>query len=222
MRYFGGKARIAKHIVPILKQHREEGSVYVEPFVGGGSIFCSMDGPKVGFDVVPELVELLEMVRDGWEPPENITRRQYELAKSGEISGHLRAFIGFGCSFGGKWFGGFAQSKDRNYATNARNSLLKKAPGLNGEFAVKSFFDLDCSGCLVYCDPPYEGTTPPGSRCNFDSDKFWEHAQHLAQNNKVFVSEQSVPEGAKVVWESVVKTDMQSQNRKRHEKLVLL
>ena len=220
MRYLGGKQRIAKHILPFLQSLREPGQVYVEPFVGAASIFCKMDGPKVGYDVVPELVELLEAVRDGWDPPTSISKEQYLAAKEGQIDGALRAFIGFGCSFGGKWFGGFAQSKDRNYASNARNSLLKKAPGLGGEFAVKSFFQLDVEGCLIYCDPPYRGTTLPGTRNNFDSDEFWDYAKTLSKRNTVLVSETNVPEWSEVLWESVVRTDMQSKNRDRTEKLV--
>ena len=37
------------------------------------------------------------------------------------------SFVGFGCSFAGKWFGGYARSNDkRNYAKMAKNSLNKK------------------------------------------------------------------------------------------------
>lgn len=220
MRYFGGKQRLSNEIVQVLNSIREPGQVYLEPFLGGGSIFCKMDNPKIGSDVMPELIAFWQDVQEGWVPPDNVSRDEYLLAKEERITGGLRAFIGFGCSFGGKWFAGYASTEGRNYAQNARNSTLRKKPGFSGaEIILKDFFDWDVVDHLIYCDPPYEGKTKPGSRNSFDHDQFWDHVRYLSEENTVLVSETAAPDDFEVVWEKTVKTDMQQKNRRRSEKL---
>ena len=217
MRYFGGKARIASKIIPIITKSRK--GIYVEPFVGGCNTFCRMANPKIGMDIIPELIELWESIQNGWEPPRIVTPEMYKMAKEGLITGAERAFIGFGCSFGGKWFGGYARSAGRNYAENAYNSLMKKRPGIKGaDFRVQNYFTFDISDATIYCDPPYAGHVKPGTRSNFDHDIFWEHTKYLATKNTVFVSEVEAPFG-EVVWEQTVAIDMQTSNRMRTEKL---
>lgn len=219
MRYFGGKQRIAKKIVEILKYERK-GRVYLEPFLGGGSVFCKMDNPKIGSDTVPDLIEFWQAIQSGWLPPDTITKEQYEAAKEGLINGPLRAFIGFGCSFGGKWFGGYANTPGRNYASNAKNSTLSKREGFIGaKLLCKDFFTWNVKNYLIYCDPPYAGKIRPGTRQNFDTEMFWDHVRLLSEDNTVLVSETEAPEDFKVVWEKEVKTDMQQSIRKRTEKL---
>ena len=221
MRYFGGKARLAKPISSFLKSERASGQLYVEPFLGAGSVFSLMEGPKQGSDTVVDLIEMWQALQDGWIPPKDVSKEEYIAAREGLITGADRAFIGFGCSFGGKWFGGYAKTKDnRNYATNAHNSLMKKVPTIQeAEFSVDNFFDLDCSNCLVYCDPPYSGTTKPGTRTSFDVPKFWDKVRDLSLTNVVFVSEYEAPEDFAVVREKEVRLDMQTTDNKRVERL---
>lgn len=214
MRYFGGKARISSDIVAVLSRVREPNQGYLEPFLGGGSVFSQMKNPKIGSDVVPELIEFWQAVQNGWVPPDNITKEEYEKAKEGQITGPLRAFIGFGCSFGGKWFGGYANTPGRNYALNAKNSTLKKRPGfLGAKIILKDFFDCDIRGSLIYCDPPYIGKTKPGTRTSFDSERFWEHVRYLSRCNQVFVSEIVAPSDFKEVWTKSIKADMDQKSR---------
>lgn len=40
MRYLGGKARLARHIVPVMNV--PDGAVYIEPFVGGANVMMNM------------------------------------------------------------------------------------------------------------------------------------------------------------------------------------
>lgn len=223
MRYFGGKQRISKDIVAVLNGLRTEGQPYLEPFLGGGSIFCQMANPKIGADTIPELIEFWQAIQSGWEPPSDVSREEYIAAKDGLITDHLRAFIGFGCSFGGKWFGGHAQTEGRNYALNAKNSTLRKKAGFEGAgIVLKDFFTWDVSGYLIYCDPPYSGKTLPGVRNNFDTGLFWEHVRHLSNRNTVVVSEVTAPDDFKRIWAKSVKTDMQQASRKRIECLFVL
>lgn len=223
MRYFGGKQRISKDIVTILENIRRGGQPYLEPFLGGGSVFTLMGNPKIGSDVIPELIEFWQAIQNGWVPPSNVSREEYQAAKDGLITGPLRAFMGFGCSFGGKWFGGYAATEGRNYATNAKNSTLRKKAGFEGaEIILKDFFTWDVSDHLIYCDPPYAGKTLPGIRNNFDTGLFWDHVRYLSENNTVVVSEVTAPDDFVRIWERSVKTDMQQANRKRVECLFVL
>jgi site-specific DNA-adenine methylase len=58
MQYLGGKSRLAKKIVAILENLRTPGQVYLEPFIGGGSVFSLMSDPKIGSDLHEDLILL--------------------------------------------------------------------------------------------------------------------------------------------------------------------
>lgn len=196
MQYMGGKARISREIVGILESVRISEQQYYEPFIGACSIFSSMSCPKIGSDVHQDLIMLWNAVQDGWIPPDTVSEEEYELAKSAPSSA-LRGFIGFGCSFGGKWFGGYARGyKGRNYASNARNSILKKSSGLNhsGCYIIQcSFEDLSPEASLIYCDPPYASTTKYNGTDHFNHQRFWNVIRDWSINNIVIVSEFDAP-----------------------------
>ena len=67
MKYVGSKARIAKHIVPIIQSYIDKGvSLYIEPFVGGANVIEHIVcGLKVGFDNNMPLIALLTYVIEG-------------------------------------------------------------------------------------------------------------------------------------------------------------
>src|SRR5699024_1863979 len=122
-----GKSRIAKPITEYLKSVRKEDQPYIEPFVGGGWVMTLMDGEREGYDKHPYLIDMYNELQRGWLPPTELTRDEYNHIKDNQDElTHLSGFVGFGVSFAGKWFGGFATSKDRNYCLNAHNSILKK------------------------------------------------------------------------------------------------
>src|SRR6516162_9941703 len=119
-------------IARVLRSLRPPGAPFIEPFVGAASITVWMKNPRVCSDANPDIVALLQAVRDGWRPPTEVSIETYEALRRGEIlDPRMRAFIGFGCSFGGKWMGGFARSsKQPNFAATAARSLLQKAQRL--------------------------------------------------------------------------------------------
>jgi DNA adenine methylase len=226
MRYFGGKARTAKKISEVLHQHRTKGQLYIEPFVGGGWILSEMRGPKLANDANQYLIAMYKALQSGWIPPSVVTKEDYERAKRLELSDELIAFIGFGCSFAGKWFGGYAKSGDRNYASNAANSLAKKLPGLRDcEFVSKDYREFDPVDSLVYCDPPYCGTTQYGAVGNFDSSEFWQVMRKWSESNTVIISEYQAPADFECIAAFETKLDIRnSDNQKepRVEKLFKL
>lgn len=206
MMYQGGKARVCKLIGCVLRELRQD-RPYIEPFVGGAWVLAEMKGGiRMANDIQPDLKVLYEALQQGWEPPSSLTEKDYNRLKT-ETPSPLRSFAMFGCSWGGKPWGGYARSGSRNYALNARNSLLSKRLNLDGvTFLCEDYRSLRPNGCLVYCDPPYVGTTGYGN--NFDHAAFWECIRGWSQNNTVVVSEYTAPPDFRVISEFPRNQDM--------------
>ena len=150
------------------------------------------------------LIEMLKGVQNGYELPEQITEEQYKYIKSHKDEDKILAgFVGFGCSFGGKFFGGYARNKEQtNYALQSKKSLLNDMIYLpNTEFTCLDYRDVDIpNGSIVYADPPYANTTTYQGQ-KFDSEAFWEYMRQISKNNQVFISEQTAPDDFECIWE---------------------
>lgn len=230
MQYFGGKARVGQQIADYINSIRKPGQTYWEPFVGGAWVMCRVldSGPRLGSDICSPLISLYNALQQGWEPPQVVTEEDYQQAKQGNVEPHLQAFIGFGCSFAGKWFGGFARgghgadapaatrslrsNLERNYAANAKSSLLKKSQGLHNV----PFFSVDYRqafmprGWVIYCDPPYMGTTGYAAAGTFSTDEFWKMVDMWAEHNTVLVSEYAAPDDWQCVLSIPTRTDIRN------------
>lgn len=211
MKYFGGKVRLGLQLADIINEIRLADS-YHEPFCGMYSVGRHIKTrERSGADAHPDLVLLLKAVQDGWVGPQNISEFTYNICKKSSPSA-LRAFVGFGCSFGGKFFGGYARDRTkRNYAKNASRSLKKLSSTLRGvHFYQQDYLAYMGGADIIYCDPPYRGTTG-FSHGKFDSNTFWEWVRGLSKRAIVLVSEYEAPDDFEVVWQKPVKTDMNSK-----------
>jgi len=220
MRYNGGKFAVAKDIAEIIAAC-SSGETYWEPFVGAANVICRPElahFTRYGSDLDPNIIMLLNAVKGGWVPPTSVTEQEYAEAKLAEPSA-LRAFIGYGCSFGGKFFGGYARSGTRNYAGNAHRSLLKQADLLRHVALAHSTYRDEPFGKadVIYCDPPYKGTTRCGSASDFDSAAFFEWCIKKAEcGSRVFVSEFQAPKEFKKIWDRRI-TDGLRKSGTSHE-----
>lgn len=207
MRYQGGKSRIAQQIAEIITTERErEQLTFISLFCGT----CSIESKIKGFNNIicndrhEYLIELFKGVQNGYELPELITEEQYKYIREHKDKDKiLTGFVGFGCSFGGKWFGGYARNKtNTNYALQSKKSLLKDMSNLmTAQFTCQDYRDVIIpNNSIVYADPPYNNTTGYG-KDKFNSDEFWEYMRVINKNNKVFISEQTAPNDFKCVWE---------------------
>lgn len=72
-------------------------------------------------------------------------------------------------------------------------------------------------GAVVYCDPPYAGTTAYSSTGQFDYREFYRTLQQWAQARSVYVSEYAVPEDVpvKVVWERERRNALKKDDNQR-------
>ena len=225
MQYLGGKSRTYSSICTFLESVRKPNQTFVEPFCGACWVTQGMSGNRHASDANQALVNLHKAIQQGWQPPTDVTQDTYSLyAREQNPDDPMTAFLGFGCSFAGKWFGGFARSNDRNYASNAKNSLMKKAPRLACvKFSHRQYQRVDVSGALIYCDPPYDNTTGYGAVGEFDSGGFWATMRDWAARNTVVVSEYAAPADFVCVLEIGTKTDMHTKSgkAKRIEKLFM-
>jgi len=198
MQYFGGKQRIAAQLAAVMSPHCATG--YVEPFVGGAAVLSRVVAPvRIAGDANMALITMWEALARGWVPPEYVSEATYAAVKAAaDPRDPMTAFVGFGVSFAGKWFGGYARGDEkRNYAANAASSLRRKLRGLAGVRWVHGDY-RDCPtppGAVIYCDPPYAGTTQYGAVDAFSWGSFWEWClEKHAAGHPVFVSEyQSLP-----------------------------
>jgi DNA adenine methylase len=229
MQYLGGKYKLAKHIAPFIKQALEGREVYIEPFIGGCNVMPLVSArERFGLDVCEPLITLYKALQAGWIPPEIVTEADYYRQKAApDPLDPLTAFIGFGCSFGGRWFQGYARSitkptkysaggLPKNFARIATRALARKLSACgNVAFECFDFFDIEAAACadsVIYCDPPYAETKgyDYASAGNWDSDRFWAKVKELSDAGAiVLVSEYQAPAFAKILYERPASGDLQ-------------
>lgn len=210
MQYVGGKFRQRRDFVPAILADTDLRGRYFEPFIGGGSMFEHM-APHferaVGADIHEDLILMYRALQSGWTPPDFVDEEEYSELRSSNPSA-LRGFVGFGCSFGGKWFGGYARNRVyKNYAAVAGRSVAKmQITYKNSLFVIGSYDEWRVHrGTVVYADPPYKQRNVDfkDSR-GFDHDAFWRKMQCWAKNGvAVYVSEFSAPRGWECIAESI-------------------
>lgn len=200
---------------------RRPDQTFIDIFAGAFNITCAASGHRIANDINPYLTALFSAVRDGWEPPEVITKKTYmeAMREKGRFPPYLLGFIGFGCSFAGKWFGGYASdSCGTNYAAVARRSLLKQKNALKDvQITTKPYLELDLpANSFIYCDPPYANTTKYSYSGAFDHETFWAWARGAANmGHKVVVSEYTAPPWAIPIWERKQTTTV-SRNKEKY------
>ena len=212
MKYMGSKNRIAKHILPIMLADRKEGQYWVEPFVGGANMIDKVDGNRIGSDINKYLIQALTDIRDNVDllPKNNIefTEDDYKTLRGRDH--RFEGYCGFACSYSGKWLGGWCRGNSsdgtpRDYVNEAYKNAVKQSPNIQGvEFKCCSYQELDIpSNSIIYCDPPYAGTTK--YKDDFDHDKFWDWCRRKAElGSTIYVSEYNAPDDFECIWEKEI------------------
>jgi DNA adenine methylase len=208
MQYHGGKARQAKQIGAYLKTLGN--GRYYEPFVGGGSVLAQVAehfSEAYASDIHPDLILMYQALQQGWVPPKEVSEAEYQRLRYAEPSA-LRGFVGFACSFGGKWFHGYARDDPRPgrrpYAVRSQETLMTRAPGIKlANYCCQDYRSLAAMpGDVIYCDPPYLNGTSMAQSPKFNSVEFWRVMQQwVAMGAHVLVSETVAPGG----WEDVLR-----------------
>ena len=193
---------------------------YCEPFVGMAGVLVHIVKSKpentiYANDLNQDIICMWKAIQNGWIPPDACTKEHYLELKNQSIPTAERGFIGSACCFGGVFFnGGFrAIVKLRNYLEEGKRKLLQYKPHLEKvNFSSSSYDDLNFSGKLIYCDPPYKNNKFKTNYFqNFDHKKFWETMRQWSKNNIVIISELEAPSDFICVWTSNYKLLLHSK-----------
>jgi len=187
-KWAGGKRRIADKILPLLQLDKARG--YVEPFVGGGAIYCAVQdagfaGPALLNDVSPYVACAWRAIQD--EPTRLLALfREYAIRDSREFyfehrwpppEGEVEKAAWFlylnRAGFNGLW----RLNKSGRYnvpygdgkppVLDEDNLRAVSAALQNAWIREADFAELRCGrGDTVYCDPPF---LPLSKTANFSS-----------------------------------------------------
>lgn len=218
MQYQGGKHYSAKDIAKVLATYLKPGVDYYEPFCGALHATLAVEPYVQGniylSDRFQDLIDLWVAVRDGFAM-HSVTREEYATLRSSPPS-PARTAAGFGLSFSGKWFGSFTPDRPQHgiYPLQALNrSFERRRPLLKKSTLSCCNYDeiRPKPGDLVYCDPPYAGTTQYSSVGNFDSERFWDWVREISLNDvNVVVSEYTAPPDFTSIWSKSVQSKIKT------------
>jgi DNA adenine methylase len=222
MQYFGGKTKIAQSLAQFLNSVLEPGQLYWEPFCGGLSVASLISGPRPVLlsDSHGYLIDMwIQAFKDPSIFPDQVSKEQYDRYKKWtpiNFEGRaVKGFIGFGCSFGGKWYGGYARDSrggGQNFANRAQRGVMEKVARFRSNGNEPIFLRTgyqeyniprDLGAAVIYCDPPYWGTTGYSLCTGFDTDQFNQWVRGMSQiGHRVLVSEyaHNAPDDARVLW----------------------
>lgn len=201
MKYVGSKNRIAKEIIPFMLKDSAKYRCWLEPFVGGANLIDKIPSTfyRVGNDKNHYLITLLNKIKEdcSWIPS-NITEQEYYKVKYNpkNYPDYLVGFVAFCCSFGSKYWGGYARGAGRNFCLEAKKNLIKQSKNLQDinfmSVDYKNLVIKQPSKTIVYCDPPYKNTTKYHAGINYDEFYHWLLVQH-SKGCKIYVSEYWMP-----------------------------
>lgn len=236
MRYMGGKERISKDLSKFINEKYLMGNnkPFVDLFCGSCNVISKIDSNRVRIanDKHKYLIAMWKQLQKGWIPPKSCTKEQYYYVKENmELYPYLAGFIGFGCSYSGRWCEDSSYASDntgRNYCLNAHNSTMKKIKKLNDViFYCEDYNNLDFpKDSIIYCDKPYEGTTPYCIRQvgEFNHNYFWQWVRDNSKRYTILVSEykHNIPEDFDIVWEKHSKQDIRNKDNKQTKTVEVL
>ena len=220
MKYLGGKQRLGKHIAPILHiiwENNQNLNGYLEPFCGSLGVLKQMTDLNtkkiIANDYHEDLIEMWKKVQnEDFNYPTSISEEEYNNAKLLKSPNAYKAFVGFGMSFGGRYFGAYSQKylngKKEDFCKEMVNSLKRITPKIKHvKFSCKDYKTLKPVNMLIYCDPPYAFNKYPIKYRRdvkkydvFNNDEFWNIARLWSKNNIVVVSEINCPHDFIEIW----------------------
>lgn len=212
--YQGGKKRIGKRIHDVIVEVENDLELnldYLEPFVGMGGVIKHFgkdnDKKLYASDVNKDLVLMWKALQKGWLPPKKCSRQKYEKLKESKTHSAERGYIGVVASWGGIFFHAYRldYAKNKDFMAEGYRGIADILPYIeNIKFKHSSYEDVNPSGMLIYCDPPYRGNKLGLNKHsffqNFDHNKFWETMRKWSRNNIVFISEWKAPKDFKKIW----------------------
>lgn len=208
MQYQGGKYKLRKQISNIINKHYESNKTFVSLFCGSCHVESLVEFDNIILNDKNEyLIAMWKEFFNGREFTNKVSREEYYYIKEHckEDKG-LYGLVGFGASFGGKFWGGYAtNSVGHNYLNSAIEANIKITDNLKKHNTIllskdykEVIFPLNS---VVYCDIPYFNTTKYSKGMSIDYTEFWDYMRVLSKDNIVFISEMQAPEDFIVIFE---------------------
>lgn len=225
----GSKARIAKHILPIILKDRQANQFFIEPFVGGCNVIDKVGGLRIGNDNNRYLIAMLLKIQQGYKFCEEIDKATYDVARqnwydkeAGKDGRYLSdadiGWIGFMASANGRFFeGGYSGVSNtkigtqRDYISESIRNLEKQRSLLKGiDFTHGDYYNLPMpENSIIYCDIPYKGTKQYATSKNFDYSRFYRWCREKKeQGHQLFISEYEMPEDFTCIWQMEVNSSL--------------
>lgn len=233
MKYLGSKSRIIKEILPLILADRKEGQYFVEPFCGGCNVTSNVSGNRIANDYNEYLIAMFEGLVSGEKYPEQIERDLYNDVRACYRTGSYKyspgfiGWVGFMASYRAKFFGGYcganvsSKGKPRDYVAEQIRNISRQIPRLQGvEFRSGDYKSLLIPNeSIIYCDPPYAGTT--GYMKGLDHDEFWQWCRdRVYDGHKVYISEYQAPDDFIEIWAKPLRNNM-NFDKKATERLFI-
>ena len=234
IKFVGSKNRISKYIAPILQKCIDDNGVttYYEPFVGGANMIDKIRCEnRIGNDIHPQLIAMFKALQGGWIPPRHVSEEEYNNVRMNKdkYPDYYVGYVGFNTTFGAKYFGGYARgfkadrTTPRNHVEEAFKNLINQIPHIKSvTFSCGNYLSNDyqnINNAVIYCDPPYAGTTKYSSG-EFNSTEFWDWCRKIGENNYIYVSEYSAPDDFECIWQKETTTKLKvHEHELRVEKL---
>lgn len=180
---------------------------------------------KYGYDNNEYLIEFWKQIQNGWNPLKNVvmSKELYSEVKDNnkdKFPKHIVALCGLCATYNAKWFGGYAGivhtkiDTYRNYYDEAvRNVLKQRNSIIDVIYGCKSYENILIKNSLIYCDPPYEGTTK--YKDNFNHKIYWDWVRKMSKDNIVLCSEYNAPEDFECIWKKELTTTLDKASRSR-------
>jgi DNA adenine methylase len=156
------------------------------------------------------------LTNSGWKPPLLIPKDYYDKVRTsyhaddGKYDDALIGWVGFMASRNGRFYdGGYSGHNvgGRDYINenirniNAQIPYLRSIEWQSGDYSSMTIPD----NSLIYCDPPYKGTTAYSTSRGFDYPLFYDWCRSKSkEGHTVFVSEYSMPLDFKPIWSKSV------------------
>lgn len=240
MKYLGGKYKIRKDLWKFFNGKLEREQPFVDLFCGGCWVTMGIDNNRliIANDKHKYLMDMWCGMQSGYTFPEQVTKEEYDYIRDNKDADPvLTGFVGFNCSYGGKWFGGYARDRkgNRNFAREGKDSLVKKMEKMKDvQFLCLDYLDVNIPvGAVVYCDIPYNSKTTYCKKevGDFDRDEFFKWCIDNKDRYSIYISEykehitKDIESQFEIVWEKKsskgnLKTDSNLSDRGTTEVLI--
>ncbi|UOY07743.1 DNA adenine methylase [Muricauda sp. SCSIO 64092] len=204
VKYYGGKTRMLKHLLPMIPKHR----IYVEPFCGGASLFWAKEPSKIEVlnDINGNVVNFYQTVQSNFselderiqgslhcEHSFNYAKLVYHNpSKFSKVERAWAFWVSCNQSFAAEAAGSFQWVKNKHdnwHPAVSVDNRKKEFPQYRGRLnrvcimdrdAVQMIADRDGGDTFFYLDPPYVGARQ-GHYKGYSQENFNELLYALAE-----------------------------------------